>query len=76
MAAIHHVFTLQRAAQILGRDEDLLWELADQLEPEDGVLWILDIDDKERTEIRMSIPGRVVKKRSPQQRLQEKLQVR
>ena len=47
MAAIYHVFTLQRAAQILGRDEDLLWELADQLEPEDGVLWILDIDDKE-----------------------------
>lgn len=47
MAAIHHVFTLQRAAQILGRDEDLLWELADQLEPEDGVLWILDIEDKE-----------------------------
>ena len=46
MAAINHVFTLQRAAQILGRDEDLLWELADQLEPEDGVLWILDIDDK------------------------------
>ncbi len=42
----------------------------------DQVQAILDVDDKERTEIRMSIPGRVVKKRSPQQRLQEKLQAR
>jgi hypothetical protein len=36
MAAISHVFTIRRAAQILGRDEDLLWELSDQLELEDG----------------------------------------
>src|SRR6266480_289724 len=36
MAAISHVFTIRRASQILGRDEDLLWELSDQLEPEDG----------------------------------------
>ena len=42
----------------------------------DQVQAILDMDDKERTDIRMSIPGRVVKKRSPQQRLQEKLQAR
>jgi hypothetical protein len=44
MAAISHVFTIRRAAQILGRDEDLLWELSDQLEPEDGKLWVYDID--------------------------------
>jgi hypothetical protein len=42
----------------------------------DQVHAILDMDDKERTDIRMSIPGRVLKKRSPQQRLQEKLQAR
>lgn len=47
MAAISHVFTLQRAAQILERDEDLLWDLSDQLVPEDGVLWIIDIDGRE-----------------------------
>ena len=47
MAAISHVFTLPYAAQILGREEDLLWDLADQLEPEDGVLWILDINDRQ-----------------------------
>jgi hypothetical protein len=44
MAAITHVFTIRRAAQILGRDEELLWDLSDQLEPEDGVLWIYDLD--------------------------------
>jgi hypothetical protein len=47
MAAISHVFTIRRAAQILGRDEDLLWELSDQLEPEDGKLWVYEIDDAE-----------------------------
>jgi hypothetical protein len=29
------------------RDEDLLWDLSDQLEPEDGKLWIHDIDGAE-----------------------------
>jgi len=47
MAAITHVFTIRRAAQILGRDEELLWDLSDQLEPEDGVLWIYDTDGVE-----------------------------
>jgi hypothetical protein len=47
MAAITHVFTIRRAAQILGRDEQLLWDLSDQLEPEDGVLWIYDLDSVE-----------------------------
>jgi len=44
MAAISYVFTIRRAAQILGRDEELLWDLSDQLEPEDGKLWVHDID--------------------------------
>ena len=47
MAAITHVFTIRRAAQILGRDEELLWNLSDQLEPEDGVLWIYDLNGVE-----------------------------
>jgi len=42
MAAPSHAFTLKRAAQILGCDEDLIWEIADQLEPEDGMLWVYD----------------------------------
>jgi hypothetical protein len=47
MAAISHIFTIRRAAQILGRDEDILWDLSDQLEPEDGMLWVYDIDGVE-----------------------------
>ena len=38
MAAITRVFTIRRAAEILGRDEDLLWDISDQLDPEDGKL--------------------------------------
>jgi hypothetical protein len=45
MAAISYVYTIRRAAKILGRDEDLLWDLSDQLEPEDGKIWIHDIDN-------------------------------
>jgi len=44
MAAISSVFTIRRAAQILGRDEELLWNLLEQLEPEDGLLWTYDIE--------------------------------
>ena len=44
MVAVSHIFTIRRAAQILGRDESLLWDLSDQLNPEDGMLWIYDLD--------------------------------
>ncbi len=44
MAAITRVYTIRMAAKMLGRTEDLLWDLSDQLKPEDGMLWIHDID--------------------------------
>jgi hypothetical protein len=44
MAATSYAFTIRRAAEILGRDEELLWSLSDQLEPEDGMLWIYDLE--------------------------------
>lgn len=47
MAAITAVFTLTRTAEILGEDEDLLWQLSDTMEPEDGVLWIYDVGEKQ-----------------------------
>ncbi len=47
MAAPTHVFTIARAAQILREDEQLLCDLADEMEPEDGCLWIYGIDDQE-----------------------------
>jgi hypothetical protein len=47
MAAISAVFTVSLAAQMLGETEDRLWDLADQMTPEDGVLWIHDIDERQ-----------------------------
>ena len=46
MAAPSAVFTIARAAEMLGETEDLLDQLADQLEPEDGCLWLYDTDDR------------------------------
>lgn len=46
MAAPSAVFTIARAAEMLGETEDLLDEIADQLEPEDGCLWIYDTDER------------------------------
>ena len=45
MPAPSCVFTIARAAEMLGEAEEWLWELADQIEPEDGRLWIYDTDD-------------------------------
>jgi hypothetical protein len=47
MAAPSHAFTISRAAEILGEDEELLWELAEEMDPEDGKLWIHGIGDQE-----------------------------
>ncbi len=44
MAVITSVVTIRRAAQILERDEELLCSLLHNLEPEDGLVWVYDID--------------------------------
>ena len=46
MAAPSCVFTITRAAEMLCETEEWLEELDDQLEPEDGRLWIYDTDDR------------------------------
>jgi transposase len=46
MAAPSFAFTIARVAEVLGADEELLHELAEGLEPEDGRLWIYDTDDR------------------------------
>lgn len=46
MAAPSVVFTIARAAEMLGETIDLLDEIAEQLEPEDGCLWIYDTDER------------------------------
>ena len=43
VAAITRVYTIRMAAELLGRTENLLCDLSDQLEPEDGMLWIQDV---------------------------------
>jgi hypothetical protein len=47
MAAPASAITISRAAELLGEDEELLWELSDQMEPEDGCLWIYRPGDQQ-----------------------------
>ena len=42
MAAPHHIYTINRAAQMLGVSVDLLHELSITMEPEDGLVWVHD----------------------------------
>ena len=37
---IHHVTTIARVATELGVDEDWLWNVAGEMEPEDGLIWV------------------------------------
>ena len=49
MAAPSYVFTIARVAKMLGEDEAKLYEIAIDMEPEDGCLSILDADDDAST---------------------------
>jgi hypothetical protein len=37
---VHRVTTITRVAEQLGEDEDWLWDVASQMEIEDGVIWV------------------------------------
>ena len=45
MAAPSCVFTIRRVARMLNQDEERLHEIAMDMEPEDGCLRVLDLDD-------------------------------
>jgi hypothetical protein len=47
MAAPAFAFAISRAAEMLGEDEPLLWDLADNMDPEDGCLWIYGTGDEQ-----------------------------
>jgi hypothetical protein len=47
VAAPAHAITIRRAAEILGEDEELLWDMATDVEPEHGLLWIHDSEDRQ-----------------------------
>ena len=64
---VHHVWTVAVVAKDLGVDEDLIHDLALPLEPEDGVIWVYDVDNEDGTlaftddgiqEIRLLLAGR------------------
>ena len=37
---VHHVHTIARVAEMLGEDEDWLWDIADEMDQEDGLIWV------------------------------------
>jgi hypothetical protein len=49
MAGISYVFTISRAAEMLGEDEEWLDEISIQLDPEGGRLRVLGLGDEATT---------------------------
>ena len=47
MAAPSFAYTIARVAEMLGEEEEWVHELAENLGPEDGRLWIYDTGDRE-----------------------------
>jgi hypothetical protein len=46
MATPGVLFSLSRVTKMLGEDEELLRELAQDMDPEDGCIWVLGPDDE------------------------------
>lgn len=47
VAAISHVFTIARVAEMLGIYEDRLWDISNGMEPEDGHFWVYGLGDEQ-----------------------------
>lgn len=47
MAAPSLVLTIERVAELLGEDLDWLWDVAGEMEPEDGCLWVHGAGDQQ-----------------------------
>ena len=43
---VYHVKTIDRVAKELGEDVDWLFDVAIEMEPEDGVIWVYGLDDE------------------------------
>jgi hypothetical protein len=43
---VHHVTTINRVAKDLGEDEDWLFDVANEMDVEDGVIWVYGIGDE------------------------------
>ena len=42
---VSRVFTLSHVAEMLGEDEDWLFEVAEEMDTEDGELWVLGVGE-------------------------------
>jgi hypothetical protein len=42
---VHHVTTITRVAEDLGEDEDWLRDLTNEMEIEDGVIWVYGVGE-------------------------------
>ena len=49
MAAPSYVYTIARVTRMLGVDEALLEDIASDMDPEDGCLSVMDLDDEVST---------------------------
>jgi hypothetical protein len=45
MASISHVFTISHVAKMLGEDEEWLWEISINMDPEEGYLWVVGVGE-------------------------------
>lgn len=43
---VHHVHTIARVAAMLGEDEDWLWDVAVEMDQEDGLIWVYGPGDE------------------------------
>jgi hypothetical protein len=43
---VHHVTTITRLAQDLGEDEDWPWDVANEMDAEDGLIWVYGVGDE------------------------------
>jgi len=42
---VHHITTITRLAETLGEDEDWLHDVANEMDVEDGVIWVYGLVD-------------------------------
>lgn len=43
---VYLVQTIARVAEMLGEDEDWLWDVATEMDPEDGLIWVYGPGDQ------------------------------
>ena len=43
---VHHVTAIARVAELLGEDEDWLWDVANEMDREDGLVWVYGPGDE------------------------------